>query len=77
MSNTAESVAKSVDLLARYSGITNKELADMLNVSESRMSLLMNGKAAFSIEQLFTLADYFGVTPSQLRDGFQLVPMAA
>jgi len=37
----------------------------------------MNGKAAFSIEQLFTLADYFGVTPSQLRDGFQLVPMAA
>lgn len=77
MSNTAESVAKSVDLLARYSGITNKELAAMLNVSESRMSLLMNGKAAFSIEQLFTLADYFEVTPSQLRDGFQLVPMAA
>lgn len=70
-------VAESIDQLMYYQGKSTKELAKLLEVSESRASLLRNGKSELKLNQFFIIADWLQVPMNELRAGFQLVPKAA
>lgn len=72
-----EQVAESIDQLMFSQGKTNKELAQLLKVTEPRASLIRSGKAELKLDQFFLVADWLGVSMSDLRNGFELVPKAA
>ncbi|MFW0169261.1 helix-turn-helix domain-containing protein [Rothia sp. P4278] len=72
-----EQVARSVDQLMHYQGKTTKELAELLEVSEPRASMIRNGKADIKLDQFFTIADWLKVPMRDLRNGFELTPIAA
>lgn len=74
---TTMKVARSVDQAMSYQGKSNKELAQILEVSESRASLLRNGKADMRIDQLYTVAEWLGFTTDELARGLILVPADA
>ena len=42
--------------------ITQKQLSDIINMSENTISMIENGNRAASIEVMFLLADYFNVS---------------
>lgn len=74
---TNELVAQSIDQLMFNQGKTNKELAQLLKVTEPRASLIRSGKAELKLDQFFLVADWLGVSMTDLRNGFELVPKAA
>ena len=69
-------LAKSIDLLMREQGRSRKEMAALLGVAESRASLLANGKASLTVEQLFAVSDWLGVGVDDLRRGYTLTSNA-
>ncbi len=74
---TTTKVARSVDQAMSYQGKSNKELAKILEVSESRASLLRNGKADMRIDQLYAVSEWLGFTTDELARGLVLVPAKA
>lgn len=72
-----EQVANSINQLMHLQGKSNKELASLLEVTEPRASLLRTGKADLKLDQFFTVADWLEVSPTDLRNGFELVAKAA
>lgn len=74
---TTMKVARSVDQAMSYQGKSNKELAQILEVSESRASLLRNGKADMRIDQLYAVSEWLGFTTDELARGLILVPADA
>lgn len=70
-------VAESIDQLMYFQGKSTKDLAKLLEVSESRASLLRNGKSELKLNQFFIIADWLQVSMNELRTGFQLVPRVA
>lgn len=72
-----EKVARSIDQLMHYQSKTTKELAELLEVSEPRASMIRNGKADIKLDQFFTIADWLKVSMQDLRNGFELIPVAA
>ncbi|WP_237223534.1 helix-turn-helix domain-containing protein [Rothia nasimurium] len=70
-------VAESIDQLMYFQGKSTKDLAELLEVSESRASLLRNGKSELKLNQFFIIADWLQVSMNELRAGFQLVPRVA
>ena len=71
---TTQKIARSIDLAMEYREKTNKELAELLEVSESRASLLRNGKADLRIDQLYAVAGWLGYGTDDLARGLVLVP---
>lgn len=45
--------------------VSNKELAKLLGINESNMCLKMNGKQAFSIEQVKTICTTYGISADE------------
>lgn len=72
-----ENIPRSVDIAMKFQGKSNKELAELLNTSESRASLLRNGKAELDVPQLYTVAHWLGYSTDDLARGLELVPAAA
>lgn len=60
-----------------YQGKTTRELAELLETSDSRASLLSNGKASLKLDQFFLVADWLDVPMNELRNGFRLIPSAS
>ena len=71
---TTIKIARSVDQAMKHQGKNNKDLAELLEVSEPRASLLRNGKADMRIEQLYKVAEWLGFTTDELALGLRLVP---
>lgn len=46
-------------------GVSNKELAKLLGINESNMSLKMTGKAGFSIEQVRKICITYGISADE------------
>lgn len=44
-------------------GVTRSELAKILNISLKTLSLKINGKTSFKVNELILICDYFNVKP--------------
>ena len=54
--------AEKIRYLRTKNNLTSKELSQVLNISESSVSLIENGKRKPSLELIIKIADYFKVT---------------
>lgn len=45
--------------------VSNKELAKLLGINENNMCLKMNGKQAFSLEQVKTICTTYGISADE------------
>lgn len=63
---------RNINDLLRNKGMTQQELADVLEMSQSNVSKALSekDKKCFTVEQIFGIADYFGVTIDWLM-GFE------
>lgn len=61
-----EAIGAKVDQLMFRNRSTRKELGALLGVSGTAVSNKIYGKAKWSIEELFTTADFFGVEVTDL-----------
>ena len=46
-------------LLMKEKGITNKDLASKIKISEKQIGLKLKGKVAFKSTEMFIISDYF------------------
>lgn len=58
----------------KVQGLTNKEIAQDLGISQSAMAYYKSGKTLPGAEHLIKLADYFGVSTDYLlgREGYEI-----
>ena len=58
----------------KVQGLTNKEIAQDLGISQSAMAYYKSGKTLPGAEILLKLADYFGVSTDYLlgREGYEI-----
>lgn len=74
---TAQKIADSIDKLMYDQGKKNKELSELLDVTQIQASLMRRGKSSIDVDDLFTVSRWLGVTTEDLARGYELVPMAA
>lgn len=58
--------AENIKLLREQQGCSQEDLAKLLNVKQSTISLYETGRRKMEVDDLLIVADYFGVTLDQL-----------
>lgn len=64
-------VAESVRVLLAYKSLSQRDLADYLGHPASMVSKMLNGSRKMTVDELSTLARFFGCTEQNLLDGPQ------
>lgn len=62
----SEKVGMNILVLSRKKGISQKELAATVGMTEGMLSQVMRGKKAMPLERLSKIAKALGVTPDKL-----------
>ena len=55
----ATKMQKKLILLMKEKGVTNKEIANVLGISEKQIGLKLKGESDFKSSEMFKIADYF------------------
>lgn len=55
-------------------GKSNKDLANLIGVTETHAAKIRNGKASLQMEELFQVAKWLNVKTDELAEGFILIP---
>ena len=78
MSNIRNNIAKNIATFRKKSGLTQKELAEMVGVKNTTVSVWESGSSAPDAETIFALADIFGVSISDIygQDANKEVPLS-
>lgn len=62
-------IARKVKALRRARGLTQRHLAELLNLSQSRLSEIESGQGSFSAEQFLQILRFFNVQVSHFDEG--------
>lgn len=73
--DTRSKIAKSLQLLMRDQSKSNRDLAQLVECSENHASMLVRGKVAPTVIELYVIAEWLGVTTDQLGRGFTVAPV--
>ncbi len=68
MKYSKNKIYKRIKAMRVESGITQKKLAEMLNISQQTYQLYESGKREIPLFMLIMLADYYGVSLDYLTD---------
>lgn len=60
---------ETISSLRKRMGYTQKKFADALHVTQGAVSQWETGRTMPDSQQMFIIADFFGITVDQLRDG--------
>lgn len=62
----ADGAITAIDMLCTARHVSHSDLARLLNISRSAMSLKMSGRNVFTLSQIHRIADYFDVSVDAL-----------
>lgn len=60
---------ETISSLRKRKGYTQKKFADLLHVTQGAVSQWETGRTMPDSQQMFIIADFFGITVDQLREG--------
>ena len=62
-------LGKTIAKLRKSKGLTQAKFADMIHVTQGAVSQWETGRTSPDVQQMFILADFFGVTVDELSSG--------
>ena len=62
-------LGKTIAKLRKSKGLTQTKFADMIHVTQGAVSQWETGRTSPDVQQMFILADFFGVTVDELSSG--------
>lgn len=62
-------LAKNIARLRKSKGLTQAKFADMIHVTQGAISQWETGRTSPDVQQMFILADFFGITVEELTSG--------
>ena len=62
-------LGKTIAKLRKSKGLTQAKFADMIHVTQGAVSQWETGRTSPDVQQMFILADFFGVTVDALSSG--------
>ena len=62
-------LGKTIARLRKSKGLTQAKFADMIHVTQGAISQWETGRTSPDVQQMFILADFFGITVEELTSG--------
>ena len=62
-------IGKTIARMRKARGLTQAKFADLIHVTQGAVSQWETGRTTPDVQQMFILADFFGVTVEELSDG--------